>query len=474
MYSLSRIIIRMRYDEIPTRTIWLRDSAPTAPARPVAAMTHSIHTLAQGNFNAPSAAVIQRPPDLKPIDDLIELYAKAWSAMAKRNVIVDLYRAINTWRLAHNAVPPAIIALDRLVQQLYRTMPSARKYSDVICTGWRTGCNYNANTKLTSPKISDNPDYFRYSETDAIDMGVKCIAMAAAIRAASSSILLNKLTDNAQTLKIFMAPEFYFRGVNGAYSPDLVSRIVPRLVADLGAGWDDWLFVFGTAVAAIEDTVTFCRTCGLGNSKIKFERDVADPRKTKPKCERDLGGAPHLTGSYIYGAEVQNVALIHHAGESHLVAKEYISDKDYKDGRVTVQSGAVPVSRIVLPSQGSSSARSRIKSVFDDERMGGCILNVAGLTIGIEVCLDHTKPGGGGRATPSSGTIQILLIPSYGKSIGDGLYCRAGGVAFNVDGRGLGTSDMRLNGPGVTQRFSSVVPSGRGAIDIWKPVPIPQ
>jgi len=156
-----------------------------------------------------------------------------------------------------------------------------------------------------------------------------------------------------------------------------------------------------------------------------------------------------------------------------LVAKEYISDKDYKGGRVTVQLGTVPVSRITLPSQGSSSGRSRIKSVFNDERMGGCILNVAGLTIGIEVCLDHTKPGGGGRATPYSGTIQILLIPSYGKSITE-MHCRTGGVAFNVDGRGLGMSNMRLNGPGVPQKLGSVVPGVRGAIDIWKPVPIPQ
>jgi hypothetical protein len=110
--------------------------------------------------------------------------------------------------------------------------------------------------------------------------------------------------------------------------------------------------------------------------------------------------------------------------------------------------------------------------------MGGCILNIAGVTVGVEVCLDHiasTAPSLG-RASRYSGTIQILLIPSYGMSIGNGLYCRTGGVVFNVDGRGHGRSHLALNSPGnpAPQKIGHSVIGGRGSMEVWNPVPIPQ
>ena len=43
------------------------------------------------------------------------------------------------------------------------------------------------------------------------------------------------IADDNRTLKIFMAPEFYFRGKNGAYTPDIVSAIIPHM-RTLGTG----------------------------------------------------------------------------------------------------------------------------------------------------------------------------------------------------------------------------------------------
>ncbi len=462
----------MRYETIPSSSVWIKDSSSLSSSGRVAAMVASIHTGV-----AASAAPAVRPADLKPIDDLIALYEKAWSLMAKRNLVVDLNRAIAAWERRHPGTPPmAMAALKEVAERLLRAMPSARGYTNVICTGWAIGCNYKASTGVMSGSSVNNPDYFRHSTDDATDMAQKCGDMVTAVRAAKSAISVRGLTDNAQTLKIFMAPEFYFRGVNGAYAPEIVSEILPRLRTGLGAGWNDWLFVFGTAVASIEDEVTFCRTCGHGNSTIKFEKNPADRSKTIPKCDRDTGiGPAHVIVTRPYGAEVQNVALVYHAGESYTVAKEYVSGIDYTNGKVRVQPGTLDARNLkTLPPQGSTD--SRIQSVFDDERMGGCILNIAGLTVGIEVCLDHIESATPslGRASRYSGTIQILLIPSYGMSIGSGLYCRAGGVVFNVDGRGHGVSDMRLNGPGALLKLSGAVVGGRGSIDVWRPVPIPQ
>lgn len=462
----------MRYETVPTFSVWLRDSGASGSTGRVAAMAQAFET-----GNAVNVPLARRSIELKAIDDLIVLYEKAWSPMAKRNLLVDLKRKLAAWGRANPAkVNLASVALQEVVNRLLETYPSSGKFTDVICTGWAIGCNYNANTGHTSPMSQHNPDYFAHSPNDQTDMLRKCSDMMAAIRMAKNAIAVQGLTDNDRTLKIFMAPEFYFRGQNGAYSPEIVSEIIPRLKKDIGPGWDDWLFVFGTAIASIVDEVTFCTTCPWGTSKITFERNPADRTKTIPKCDKDTGVGPaHTIQKGDFGAEVQNVALVYHAGESHMVAKEYVSGIDYKNRKVRVEPGTVNARDLtVLEPQGSN--RSKIRSLFDDERMGGCMMNVAGLTVALEVCLDHIASATPslGRASRYAGSTQLLLIPSYGMEIRTGLYCRNGGIVFNVDGRGLGKSDMAVKGGVRPTKTSTAVNGGRGTVEVWQPAPIPQ
>jgi len=91
------------------------------------------------------------------------------------------------------------------------------------------------------------------------------------------------------------------------------------------------------------------------------------------------------------------------------------------------------------------------------------------------VCLDHAVHSGHGRAMPYQDIIQLLLIPSYGMSIGHGLYCRQNGVVFQLDGRGQGRSHVAIKDGGVTTpvKVHTAVPSGRGTIELWGPYPIP-
>ncbi|MBI1356769.1 MAG: hypothetical protein GC160_20710 [Acidobacteria bacterium] len=462
----------MRYETIPKFSVWLADSSAVLGKGRVAQMAAAFQS-----GGLPNPAPQGRSIAFKPIDDLIKLHEKAWSLMAKRNIAVDLDRAVAKYmRDNPQDISMAMVALKEVTTRIVRSSPSASKYANVICTGWAIGCNYNASTGMTYANSLYNPDYFAHSTDDGSDMGTKCAYMVKAIHAAKAAISTRGLTDNDATLKVFLAPEFYFRGKNGAYSPDIVANIIPRMQKELGSGWRDWLFVFGTAIASIVDQVTFCSTCGFGNSTIKFERNPGDRTKTIPKCSKDLGvGPPHAVVTGEYGAEVQNVALVHHAGESFVVAKEYVSGIDYKGNQVnalpnTPEEGL----RTVLAPQGSH--HSRIQSLFNDERMGGCILNIAGLTVGLEVCLDHiasTTPNLG-RASPYSSTIQMLLIPSYGMEIRNLLYCRPGGVVFNVDGRGLGSSDMAVKGAVKPLKTRTPVPGGRGAVEIWPPVALPQ
>jgi hypothetical protein len=462
----------VRYDTIPKVSTWQTDSAALSSQGKVAALKNKF---ANPGSTAPVPAAT-RPPGLDAIDRLIALYEKAWSTMAKRNLTGDLFREIGAWELAHpGRLPVAVDALKEVVGRHYRVMGLAQRYSDVILAGWAIGCNYDAATGVMSRNQARNPDYFRHSPNDTTDMDRKCGEMVTAINAARNFIGTQGLTDNPQTLKVFMAPEFFFRGANGAYSPDIVSKIIPMMHTKLGRGWKDWLFVFGTAVAAIENEVSYCQYCGEGNSTITFQKDPNAPARTIPKCSRDMA---HPIRVMSVGADVQNVALISYEGETHLVAKEYVSNIDYKNDEVTIHSGTARQQAAEVLTLGApmpDRVTRYLSPVYNDERLGGCVLNLAGLTIAIEVCLDHAVHSGHGRAMPYQDIIQLLLIPSYGMSIGHGLYCRQNGVVFQLDGRGQGRSHVAIKDGGVTTpvKVHTAVPSGRGTIELWGPYPIP-
>src|SRR5262249_36013164 len=58
--------------------------------------------------------------------------------------------------------------------------------------------------------------------------------------------------DDAKTLKIFMAPEFYFRGKRGAYEIDRLFYLINKVQSvTRSADFKDWLFVLGTCVCSI-------------------------------------------------------------------------------------------------------------------------------------------------------------------------------------------------------------------------------
>lgn len=60
---------------------------------------------------------------------------------------------------------------------------------------------------------------------------------------------VNNSVDSDPVLKIFMAPEFYFRGSEGGYPVELISEIIPKLRKETDQEkYKHWLFVFGTAI----------------------------------------------------------------------------------------------------------------------------------------------------------------------------------------------------------------------------------
>jgi hypothetical protein len=410
----------------------------------------------------------------KRIGDDLDLYSKAMTpkpgsvlntGMSQRNLLTDLQRSvlalrkISTVWLGYNSV---VVALQEVVaRKLAQSYPAAHSYTDVLCLGWKV------------PIQTGGRDYIAWSARDAGDMHAKCKVMYLAIKGASDQ-LDPAVRDDGKILKVFMAPEFYFRGLSGAYPPQVVAEIIPYM-RNLGTdAFADWLFVFGTAISANVDSVTMCTVCNSTN--VKFVPDPAQAGKTKGVCQVN---ASHPLGERSYGAEIHNVALIQKGSETHLVAKEFISGVDFKlaGGRPFVWVGGPKTksAKFVIPPAGSE--QSRLSSKFDDERMGGCIFTFDGITIGLEVCLDHAKskgqPAGTGRLARYADTIQLHLIPSAGMSIHTGLYCRPGGVVFNVDGQIPPRAEVVIKGdPSVKVPKSTGVTVG--SVDAFGPFPIPR
>lgn len=424
----------MRYEDIPTLSAWKADA-------------FSIHKV-------PAIPIVAK------LDDMLTKFHQAFAPMSKRNLLMDMSRACAEWK-APLPKNPAMDALAEVVKRRLAYSGGGRKYTSVVCIAYSvtTGAFDGAGRVKYQGKLDDRQD-----------MLARVAQMRAAISCARGLLPAN-IQQDSTILKIFMAPEFFFRGRYGAYTPDVAAEIFPLLRSGdggtNGAVFKDWLFVLGTTISASIDAVTWCFTCN-SNANITFQRQVVDPTKTKASCSLGVG---HNVGEGIFGATIDNVALIQKGSETFLVAKEYTSGIDFRDegsgGFVLLKNKGVRKEFGVQSTEGS--VESRIASKFTDERMGGGVFNFDGITFGMEICLDHIT-----TKMTAAENLQIQLIPSAGMDIRHRRTI-TDGIAFNVDGV-RGDSDVKINDIADTSGTianSLAVPGHPGKIDIYDSILIP-
>lgn len=416
----------MRYEDIPKKLAWSTDA-------------FSLH---------------KKPlnPLVADIGDMLDKYALAHTQMARKNLLADLEKTGAALKRA-NALPnPALNALLDVVKRKLQFSGAVRKYDNVVCVSYSaTTGGFDAKGRVKYQGLLD----------DQNDMLERVRKMKSAVNQARGFVPVTELNDS-KTLKVFMAPEFYFRGKNGAYTPDIVSQIMPLLRGGSDGTarnqFNDWLFVFGTAISAAIDARHYCFTC-KSDKDVSFQADPTKPGKTKAVCAK---GAGHDVQEGIYGATIDNVALIQKGQADHLVAKEFKSGIDFHDRG---KGALVKVKGSVLKARHDTTP-----SKFQDERMGGGIFNIDGITFGMEICLDHLEDKLAGARN-----LQILLIPSAGMDIKK-LKTIMGGITFNVDGlRSDGKVVVRsgggpVSGPTSTNRALVGIP---GKIQVFDSVPIP-
>jgi len=331
------------------------------------------------------------------------------------------------------------------------------------------------------------------------DIKIRCAIMKKAIETAFHDANLlkakvrrcswNVFSKKEPVLKIFMAPEFYFRGSEGGYPVENVSQIMETMREETQyKAYKDWLFVFGTAIGYqkheetlskilkkkdnfnIEiDTVarTIVEDCEVRGRKTGVSRKVKKAeKKTKPdstyyEIELKAGGYFEQGELIEIGwpndreTEVFNIALIQKGGPSSskppsregakervtdpnrelIVYKEHVSGIDYLPGSVKGKYLIHGEDRRILETEKSGESSEISKSGLG----GGSVFTVDNITFGVEVCLDHAcnrlKNYYDYHANKSDQKVQIHLIPSWGMSIvGGKICCVDKGLVFNVDG----------------------------------------
>ncbi|NVB41003.1 hypothetical protein G6O69_24395 [Pseudenhygromyxa sp. WMMC2535] len=250
------------------------------------------------------------------------------------------------------------------------------------------------------------------------DIQARCELMARAMQTALDNLPTSSPPEApGTTLKVFLAPEFFFRGSTGAYEMDDVQYAIAQvqaLAAD--AQWQDWVFGFGSI---------------LGHSSPHLD---TPPYDIDPNADK----------------EVYNFTLIQDGGPgssgdqgARVVMKELMSGVDFIADKATGE-GMLLANVDHMEPAGAGSARQEQQVVNYD---GAGIFDLAGITWGVEICLDHSEDVSrlkqSPQVYPGSPEVQLQLVPSCGMDIQkDSVITMSGGYVFNCDGQSGGSSAL--------------------------------
>ncbi len=192
-----------------------------------------------------------------------------------------------------------------------------------------------------SPYVSGGPETYVGLEDQKEDYIARLLVLEKAIMYANENWAQNYSSED--TLKVFMAPEFFFRPKKGYYEDlNVIPEIFRLMSVETGKNiYKDWLFIFGTVVVSYLNPAN--------------ERVI-------------LNSALVLKG----GVKYDQIT----AGENcFVVIKENISDLDFSE-----------IGNLIKPEVDEAGTESNI-SGFN----GGGIFKIDDIVYGLEICLDNTK-----------------------------------------------------------------------------------
>ena len=343
-------------------------------------------------------------PTLTAINDAIRKCVPGY-----RPALVSLSDALLAWaadkldRKVDSGRIEAMRGLEEVVQRKLREQDniSRQKYNEVVCISYQIQTGEFDKTNKVQYRgfdlaaVTGSQDVMREARLDIND---RANLMKQAIRLAyNQHALPDAERDDAvfwlgdqrgtpaerdqKTLKLFVAPEFYFRGKRGAYPIECLWDVLPKIREETAdRKYEHWLFVPGSCV---------CHTVKTDKADTKEEGIIMDNFAMVQK------------GGYLEADGIHDI----------YIEKEFVSGIDYRfiNGKVALTGDKdlhVPIKPEVTPNK---------KGKIRERGPGGCIFEMDGVTFGLEVCLDH----GSGRLVKADDKdgVQIQLIPSAGMDI---------------------------------------------------------
>jgi len=254
--------------------------------------------------------------------------------------------------------------------------------------------------------------------TDQADISARLAWTARVLEAIESKV-------DSTSIKLFMIPEFYFRGAQGAYQLDNVTTLVSGLqemVKD--SKWSNWLFVFGSAVGRSSADYDPAPFAGYWDSLL--DSDPFEPKEEIYNFVLVQSGGWEATGQTADEA-------------ARVVLKENLSSIDF--AQVTE---GLPLSRVehlpALRGPGVGREAQRLNydgaGIFNYQFIDPAESDPQTVTFGLELCLDHAAHRLKNSPQPEGADgIQVQLVPSCGMTLRtDAIVALKGGQAFNVDG----------------------------------------
>jgi len=330
----------------------------------------------------------------------------------------------------------------------------------------------------TAPQVNtDGSKTYLGLSDPQLDIEARCELMARAMQTARGALpQQSPPVPEGQTLKVFMAPEFFFRGAAGAYTMDDVQFAITslqRMAAD--DQWLDWVFVFGTILGA------------------------SSPTQPTPPYDVDP----------LASTEIYNFALVQQGGVAaqgntgaRMVMKELMSGVDFVAAAASANS--LLLGDVAYWPAAASAGLGREQQLVNYDGAG--VFELAGITWALEVCLDHLDTVGRLQRSPQlpgQKLVQLQLVPSCGMGIQtQSVITQVGGMVFNCDGAGatshsalarqvpplanvplsgstpVGDDDIVLQGSSPVQdvAVSALVAGGAGVVNVYPilTLPVPQ
>lgn len=267
------------------------------------------------------------------------------------------------------------------------------------------------------------------------------------VQAAAEQVydLSTETRDDQTVLHIFVCPEFFFRGPNGAYQTDPTLRdFVAQLARDLAdrPKFANWMFVFGTLLVASSETAASSETRQKAKLRddlvqaIVRSYDAASDDETKDFVFGLLTQATEFAQSHPL-VQVHNRCFVYKQNSFEwphglCIEKRFVSHEDFVISYYSPD--AYSEMSVAYPYVDESFGEIK-KEVFDSKS----IFTLDGITFAVEICLDHRR----GRLRQvrqedeaSRVPIDVHLVVSCGMQIQQpSVVAKAGGIVFNCDGQ---------------------------------------